>query len=232
MAETARHLRAVSPRAPESSTRTSTGNGSSAGDRWIKSFVAKRFLHATFDSYKVTPKNRDLFEAARRFVDSYTEDGDRGLLLSGNVGVGKTHLAIAIGRHLAERGVWPYFTSFVKVTAAIKQSWGVRDFSGGQMSERMIREPLLTKNLLILDDLGAEQRDKQDQGWTTELVYDIVQSRYEAMLPTVITTNLSLDAIEERYSARIASRLVQMCDAVWSDAPDYRLTAGVKGGRR
>lgn len=224
MAEPARHLRAVSPPDPGPESIRKPTNDS---DRWVEIFVPKRFREASFDTYEVTPENRTLFEAAKRFADGYTEDSDRGLFLSGNVGVGKTHLAIAIGRYLADRKVWPYFKNFAKVTAAIKQSWGVKDFSGGQLSEQNIREPLLKKGLLILDDLGAEQRDKQDQGWTTELVYDIVQSRYEAMLPTVITTNLSLDAIAERYNARIASRLVEMCEAVWSDAPDYRIQGGI-----
>lgn len=188
-------------------------------------FVPRRFREASFDTYELRGNNRRLFAAAKRFADSYTPETERGLMLAGTVGIGKTHLAVAIGRALAERGFWCYWRNFAKVCTEIKASWkGV-----GSYSEAMIKQPLLDKAPLILDDLGAEMRDKTDQGWTTELVYEIVQTRYEAMLPTIITTNLTLEDIADRYTDRTASRLAEMCEVVWVSAEDYRLGGGENG---
>lgn len=190
--------------------------------RWVEVFVSRRFQGATFETYKVNPKNRALYDAAAKYADSFTEETTKGLILSGTVGVGKTHLAVAIGRRLAERGFWPYWRSMPKVISEIRASWKGQ----GTYSEGMIKAPLMTAYPLIIDDLGAEMRDSRDQGWLTELIYEIVDARYEAMLPTIITTNMHLADIEDRYTERVASRLAEMCDVVWVAADDYRTKRG------
>lgn len=181
-------------------------------------FVPPRFGHASFQSYEVQPATKRLFDAARLYAQRFDERTSSGLLLSGTVGVGKTHLGYAIGRALAEKGFWPYWKSFADVCAAVKATWG-----DNERSEEPIKEPLLTRSPLILDDLGAEMRDKQAQGWTAEFVFEIVQARYEAQLPTVITSNLNLSDIGKRYTERVASRLAEMCQCVWVQADDYRV---------
>lgn len=203
----------VRAKAPVSFLRSTTG-----ADDWLDCFAPKRFKEATFDNYVLTPKNKLMFDSAKKFVDSFGQDTSSGLVLQGTTGVGKTHLAFSIGKALADMGLWPYFCNFVKIVLNIKRSWGSDTIFEGE-----IKSPLLSSSILILDDLGAEMRDKREQGWISELVYEIVKARYENELPTVITTNLNMDDMAERYTDRTASRLAEMCEIVWCSADDYRL---------
>mgnify|MGYP002350638330 CR=1 FL=1 len=76
---------------------------------------------------------------------------------------------------------------------------------------------------IILDDLGAEMKERSEQGWISELLFEIVQTRYERELPTIITTNLTLGELSQRYGERTASRLYEMCVVTWAEGFDFRL---------
>ena len=73
--------------------------------------------------------------------------------------------------------------------------------------------------MLALDDLGSEQVTD----WVREQLFLVINSRYEQMLPTIITTNDSLESLEEHVGQRITSRIAGMCQGVVLDGPDYRL---------
>lgn len=196
------------------STRISTNRE----DDWIRVFVPSRFSNANLKDLIINEHNADMVAKARQYAKYFDEYTTTGLLLSGTVGTGKTHLSFGIGRYLASKGFWPYRKSFVDICLAIKRSWR-QEVS----EENRVKEPLLKDSPIILDDLGAEAREKTEQGWVSELLFEIVQTRYEKELPTIITTNLKLDELSQRYGERTASRICEMCTVTWTEGYDFRI---------
>jgi len=74
-------------------------------------------------------------------------------------------------------------------------------------------------SLLIIDDFGTNRTT----GWTDEILYSIVNFRYENKLPLIITTNLSIDKFKESNDERLMSRIFEMCKGIKFSGPDYRL---------
>ena len=185
---------------------------------WVRVFVPNRFRQANLYELTINDKNKEMVTKARQYAMDFNESTTKGLLLSGTVGVGKTYLSLAIGRYLASKGWWPYRKSFVDICMSIKRSWR-QEVS----EEYRIKEPLLMHSPIILDDLGAEMKERSEQGWISELLFEIVQTRYERELPTIITTNLTLGELSQRYGERTASRLYEMCVVTWAEGFDFRL---------
>jgi DNA replication protein DnaC len=185
--------------------------------RWERVYIPKRFRGATFETFRVNEHNKRMFETVKAWVESCTKEQDRGLLLGGTIGTGKTHLMYAMGRELARRGRWPVYKNFASVCIEMKNAW--REKESGTYLKEMMQEA----DILLLDDLGAEMREKTEQGWVTEMVYELVEVRYNDMLPTVIATNLAMSEIATRYTGRVASRLAEMSVALWVEGYDYRL---------
>ena len=189
---------------------------------WVHVFVPKRFADATFDTYEVSHHNQKMFGAVKDWATTY-ERGAEGLVLGGAIGTGKTHLLYATGRELAKRGIWAVYRNFATFCIEMKDAWREKE-SGNHLKDMLAGAPIL-----MLDDLGAEMQPKSEQGWVAELVYDIVETRYNEMLPTVIATNLNIEDIKARYTHRVASRLAEMSKLLWVEGYDYRLR-GRAGG--
>jgi DNA replication protein DnaC len=136
------------------------------------------------------------------------------LFLFGNVGCGKTHLAAAIGNEMLKRNqavIWAVVPDLLDyLRAAFNPSSGV-DESYEDRFYRVRNTPLL-----ILDDLGTETATP----WAREKLFQIINHRYNACLPTVFTTNRSLDSIEERIRSRLSD--VVLCNNVLINAGDCR----------
>lgn len=138
---------------------------------------------------------------------NYTEQfGDflkegRGLLLSGNIGTGKTYFAAAIANRLIDKGRRILMTSFSRLTNEIQAT-----FDGKQK----LIDDLNNYALVIFDDLGVERGSEFMQ----EMVYNIIDSRYKTGLPFIITTNLPLEEIKKPKDlscARIYDRILERC---------------------
>ena len=126
---------------------------------------------------------------------------NQGLLFYGGVGTGKTFAAACIANRLLELRVPVVMTSFVKLLDTMK---------GFQTDDQAMIAKLNRAKLLIIDDLGAERSTDT----ALEKVYNIVDSRYRAKRPVILTTNLSLDEMKDtldiRYT-RIYDRIFEMC---------------------
>ncbi len=169
------------------------------------------FSDKTFERFDVTthPAAKRAFDEARRFSDEMTG----WLLLSGDCGGGKTHLAAAIANEaIREKLVKTMFMNVPDLLDYLREAFNPK--SEVTYDERF--EMVRSVPLLVLDDLGTENATT----WAREKLYQIVNHRYNAQLPTVITTNQSLDLVEPRIRSRVSD--VSLVRHVYLDAPDYR----------
>jgi DNA replication protein DnaC len=152
------------------------------------------------------------YEEAREFA----QNPDGWLVLRGGYGCGKTHLAAAIANACVERGKPVLFVTVPDLLDHLRATFSPVSDSGYDARFEQVR----TAPLLILDDLGTESSTP----WAQEKLFQIFNYRYNARVPTVITTNHELEEI----SLRLRSRLVDpdLARIVSIVAPDYR-RAGV-----
>jgi len=158
------------------------------------------------------PKQRNLsmaYEAARKFAER-----PRGwLVLLGGYGCGKTHLAAAIANYVVEQGHPAIFVVTPDLLDHLRATYS--PYSAVGYDQRF--EEIRSASLLILDDLGAHSSTP----WAQEKLFQLFNYRYNAQLPTVITSNHSIEELEPR----IRSRLIDpdLSQIVEIQAPDFRL---------
>lgn len=175
--------------------------------------VGARFLGCTLENFRPHTKTQEkALSRLRRYVASLPTD--RGLFIAGPVGTGKTHLAVGVLRAARElRGIGGRFAMVPAVLAQIRAAIGRGDEDAAYVLETYQQTPLL-----VLDDIGAERVTD----WVREQLFLLIDARYQAMLPTLVTTNDSLETLEEHVGQRIVSRIMGMCDGIVLDGPDYR----------
>ena len=139
----------------------------------------------------------------RRYVQRISEnlDGGRGLWLQGDVGTGKTTLAMLVSKAALTAGRSVAIYSLPRLLNLLREAM---DSEEGKLD---FLDRLTDVDLLHIDDLGAEYRTD----WVLEQLYSIVNARYEAQRAIVATTNLMPDELSERLGARTVSRLVEIC---------------------
>jgi DNA replication protein DnaC len=135
---------------------------------------------------------RSAFEAARDFA----RDPQGWLILMGTYGCGKTHLAGAIANEVVARGEPVLFVVVPDLLDHLRATFGPN--SPVSFDERF--ESVRNARLLILDDLGAQATSP----WAQEKLFQILNHRYNAQLPTVLTTNLALEDFEPRLRSRVS----------------------------
>jgi DNA replication protein DnaC len=177
----------------------------------VASSLPARYRGVSFDRPPVSdmaqdPGRRPVVSAVREFTDHVSErlDEGRGLWLMGDVGTGKTTLAMLISKAVAEAGRTVAIYSLPRLLARIRRTY---DADPGEDSYLAFFERLTSVDLLHLDDLGAEKRSD----WVLEQLYGIVDERYQSQRSMVVTTNLDQAALEEQIGARTVSRLVEIC---------------------
>lgn len=146
--------------------------------------------------------NEKLSNMAQRYVDNFDtfyKDG-KGLLLYGDVGTGKTYIACMIANALIDKGEAVLVTNFARVLSTLQ----------GNFNKQEYLDSLNQFKLIIIDDLGVERGTE----YAKELVYNIIDSRYRAGKPMIITTNLSLQKMateSDIANKRVYDRILERC---------------------
>ena len=139
---------------------------------------------------------KKLLDFCKKYVDSFGEDS-QNLLFVGEPGCGKTYLSVCIGCELIRRGKFVLYTPVQEM---------LNDFEAATFRNKEAGLPTddyLDADLLILDDLGTEFYSS----FVESTLYSVINTRLTRKKPTVISTNLSIEAREECYAARLNSRL-------------------------
>lgn len=137
-----------------------------------------------------------MYNYCRKYAEEFSI-GSQSLLMQGGVGLGKTHLSLAIAGRVIERGFNVVYGSAQELFTRVESEKFGRDRSGDTLS--LLKEC----DLLIIDDLGAEF----STSFTVSVMYDILNTRMQRSLPTIVSTNLGFELLTQRYDERIVSRL-------------------------
>jgi DNA replication protein DnaC len=177
-----------------------------ARTRSLEGRIPRRYRGVSFDRPPVSDIARsapDQIQAVRRYAHSIGEnlDAGRGLWLWGDVGTGKTTLAMLLSTAAIDAGRSVAIYSLPRLLNLLRESL---DSPGGLID---LLDRLGAVDLLHIDDLGAENQTD----WVLEQLYSIVNARYEAERAIIATTNLPPDELGMRLGDRTVSRLVEIC---------------------
>lgn len=204
--------------------------------------IPKRYEHCTLENYEAGYRGADKsLRAARllahRFVDGYPiETEGKGLLLSGDIGVGKTHLAVGILKDLIlKRGVVGLFYDYRELLKEVQNTYN----NEVAATELGVLKPVFDAEVLVLDELGAAK----PTDWVWDTVAQILNSRYNESRTTIITTNYANapsmvatsaagetaarramrdETLGDRIGERMLSRLQEMCVVIDIHGKDFR----------
>lgn len=167
------------------------------------SLIDDKLRNAKLCTFQKDADNQKAYALAKRYVEKFDEmyRERQGLLFWGTVGTGKSYTAACIANELLERNIPVVMTSFVKILQNIQGNLG---------EEKVFMNQLNNARLLIIDDLGTER----NTDYALEKVYNIIDSRYRAGKPLILTTNMTVkemqDTTDIRYK-RIYDRIFEMC---------------------
>jgi len=178
--------------------------------------LGPRFAECTFETWVERKGSERCHELALNYAQSFDEHVQRGdgLLLMGEPGNGKSHLAAAIVNTLVRNGRSCIFRSVPALLKKLQETYR----EGSRVTESEVLAVLQDADLLVLDDLGAEKVTE----WAESTLYFIVDERYRWKKPLVVTTNCRLEVLEERIGTRTIDRLLEMCVLVENRASSYR----------
>ncbi len=187
--------------------------------------IPERYRNCSLTNYRPQePSQERAKAAARRFVADYPAV-DLGLLFSGPVGVGKTHLAAAILAELVDTGgLRGVFCDFTELLARIQATFS----RGSEETEDEVLQIYRDADLLVLDELGARRPTE----WARDVLYGLLNTRYNRKRLTILTTNYGDvpekpggETLELRVGVPVRSRLAEMCRLVEMSGKDFRREA-------
>ena len=171
--------------------------------------------------YGCSPRTRmgEILDFCKRYAASFDTDSP-SLLFFGETGLGKTHLSLSIAGEVINAGYSVLYNSAQNIFNELQKERFGKGESDGSF------EPMVLEcDLLVLDDLGAEFSTQ----FTNAALYNIVNTRINSGLPTIISTNLNIKELEERYTRRISSRLIgeySMVNFIGEDVRQLRSESG------
>jgi DNA replication protein DnaC len=182
------------------------GRIAAARTRSLEGRIPRRYRGVSFERPPVSDLARsapDQIQLVRRYVRGIEANlaAGRGLWIVGDVGTGKTTLAMLVSKEALDAGRSVAIYSLPRLLNLLRESL---ESPGGLID---LLDRLAAVDLLHIDDLGAENQTD----WVLEQLYSIVNSRYEAERAIITTSNLMPEELSERLGARTVSRLEEIC---------------------
>lgn len=159
-------------------------------------------------------KMKPIIDRCRRFADDFGRRYENILLL-GSVGVGKTFLTNCMAKQIIDNGYSVIYFTSMRLFDTLSRELYKKEEDGS----RDIREDIYTCDLLIIDDLGTESVSS----FVAQRLFDIVNERDLRKKPCVISTNLSFEELDRRYSERNFSRIFGNYEILHPDVEDIRI---------
>lgn len=205
---------------------------------FLRARIPRRFVNYTLQNYdpNYAGPNASLNHAilqARNFVKAYPQEtAGKGLMLVGQIGTGKTHLAVATLKSLIEdRGVRGLFYDCATLLDDLKNTYERKV----DATERETLKPIFEVDVLVLDELGAAKVTD----WGSDAIARVINARYNDNRTTIVTTNfdnlaaaapterdtfapMRRDTLGDRIGERMRSRLQEMCVVIEMKGPDFR----------
>ena len=162
------------------------------------SVIDKKFMDSTFEKSKMEDKHMDI---CKRFADKFVEVGTAptGLMMFGSVGTGKTHASNCVANYLMEHNKTVLVMNLGLYINKLQREWAE--------AEKDVLDYVRTCDLLVIDDFGVEKTSEFVIGKT----FTLIDARYRTGKPVIITTNLNIVDIKEKFGARISDRISEMC---------------------
>lgn len=165
--------------------------------------IPERFKTRNFDNYRVAhPQQKTALRIVRGYADQFEQclKSGGGLILAGKPGTGKTHLAAAVAHHIIQSGRSVLFTSAIRALRKVKESYQRHP---SKIPQQAIIDEFLLPDLLIIDEIGMQF------GTETEklIFFELLNGRYEAVLPSIIVSNLTESELSLYLGTRILDRL-------------------------
>lgn len=165
------------------------------------------------DDKKVYNIMKNVRDYVRAYADNFDDDCRENLLFIGGTGLGKTHLAGALAKTVIDRGSGVIYESAQNIISEFE------DERFDRSNNTANPQKYLDETLLIIDDLGTEVNNQ----FTVASFYNIINTRINRGLPTVISTNLGAKELRQRYTDRIVSRLLGEYTLISFEGKDVRM---------
>ncbi|OWO84009.1 DNA replication protein DnaC [Photorhabdus luminescens] len=182
--------------------------------------IAPRFELATFENYQPkTVAAKHNFGICQNYANSWEKrkKAGEGLVLCGRPGTGKTHLAVAICRVVAtEKQACAFMTTASRIIRAFRRSWNHESEQTEFETLRFYSE----LDLLVIDEIGVQYGTDSERN----ILFEVMNNRYEDLLPTILISNLSLSELSDLLGERVIDRMSHGGVVLAFDWSSYRRT--------
>jgi len=165
--------------------------------------IPRRFKDKTLANYKpATEGQAKILKVCEKFVENFDSAHDLGtsIVFCGKPGTGKTHLGYAIIKALREKYIDSYIVSAADMTSEIKYAYKSEDRA---VNPGTVTAEYASFSLLVIDEVGVQVDSDSEK----RLFFDVINKRYENMLPTILISNLDLQSLTGFVGERVMDRM-------------------------
>lgn len=188
--------------------------------------IPRRFYGKTFENYHADDRSRKVLEFFRDYAAHLSERIESGTsaIITGKPGTGKTHLACALLFEAKKQGFSAFFINVRKLFKAVRDTWR----EGAAESESQVIDRYVDLDLLVIDEIGVQAKSDNERN----ILYDVLNGRYENAKPTILLSNETLPEIKEIIGERSYDRLREgggkAFDCQWESYRDKAELIGAK----